>query len=82
MSEQKKGLCSPRSESILSINSEGLESPRPLKPSKAEALSSSLRPNALVKKDLITGNLLVVGGLVMIESALVAVVVSSEATTW
>ena len=66
----------------MSINSEGLESPRPLRLSKAEALSSSLRPNALVKKDLITGYLLVVGGLVMIESALVAVVVSSEATTW
>ena len=61
----------------MSINSEGLESP-----SKAEAHSSSLRPNALVKKDLITGYLLVVGGLVMIESALVAVVVSSEETTW
>ncbi|GFN78980.1 hypothetical protein PoB_000548600 [Plakobranchus ocellatus] len=68
--------------SMLSINSDGLESPKPFKLRRAVARSQSVRPYAVAQNVLIVLYLSVVGGDVRTDSALLAVLVSNAATTW
>lgn len=67
---------------MLSISSDGLESPKPRMLSKAVARSPSVSPYADVKNDLMVLYLSVEGGDVRTDNALLAVVVSRAATTW
>ena len=78
--KRKHDLCSPKSDSMVSINSEGLPSPKPFKSNSAEALSSLVSPYAERRNSLMASNLSDLGGEVSKESALVAVTESKAAT--
>ena len=79
MSEQEAWV--PRSDSIESISSDGLESPRPGRLNSADARSESDKSYADIRNVLMAEYLSVVGGEDSSDTVRVAVEVSKAATT-
>ena len=78
----KQGLWVPSNARIVSISSDGFESPSPGRLNKAVARTHSDISKVEVKKVLIVLNLYLSGGKVRMDCARVAVVESNVATTW